>query len=296
MKVSVIIPFYNSESTIVETLESLESQSFKDWVLIAVNDGSTDSSEHFVKKFADANPGKVVCVKIRNGGPSRARNVGIRMAKTTFVAFLDSDDVWHPDKLGTQMNWLSTNPQALACTSAYQSFTPFSSKKGPIFNFNWTDEMLTKWSLLEGSGPCLCSTLMIRKDVLTALGGFDETMENAEDTEFSLRLASMGMVGSIGEVMMYYRVSSNQGHRNPNTILWGMEQVLANELFEGNESIKLRARCNALTLMSCRQYLNFEIMHGSSSLLRAFKIEVFGPIRYLSVTVSRKLKSRISSK
>ena len=105
--ISVIIPLYNKEHFVAKTIESVLAQTYKDYELIIVNDGSTDHSADVVSTFSDA---RIRYEEQANGGVSSARNHGLRMAKGEFVAFLDADDTWYPDFLEQMMRLYTAYP------------------------------------------------------------------------------------------------------------------------------------------------------------------------------------------
>src|SRR3990170_2838516 len=107
-KVSVIIPTYNREKYIVETLQSVFAQTFTDYEVIVIDDGSTDNTADVLRPYLD----RIVYIRKPNGGQGSARNVGIKVAKGEYIAFLDSDDLWMPEKLELQVKYLDNNKDA----------------------------------------------------------------------------------------------------------------------------------------------------------------------------------------
>lgn len=132
--VSVVIPYYNSERTIVRALDSVCGQSFEQPVeIILVNDGSTDQSRDVVYRFIQDHPDFVFRhVDQANGGPSKARNAGMRLSSGKYIAFLDSDDTWEPDKLAVQVRYMEDHPDvAISGTDYYinsNEVTKYSSR------------------------------------------------------------------------------------------------------------------------------------------------------------------------
>ena len=107
--VSVIMPAYNSEKYIGEAIDSVLSQSYKNWELIIVNDASSDNTESIIKEYAGKNS-KIVLISLsENKGVSNARNIAVQNARGRFVAFLDSDDIWTYDKLTKQISYMKEN-------------------------------------------------------------------------------------------------------------------------------------------------------------------------------------------
>lgn len=115
-KVSVIMPAYNSESFIHKAIRSVMNQTHTNWELWIIDDGSSDKTGEVVKKFLKADK-RISYIKTRNGGPGNARNVGIANSSGRFVAFLDSDDEWHPEKLEATLDYAHHHTSALTFTS-----------------------------------------------------------------------------------------------------------------------------------------------------------------------------------
>ena len=101
--VSIIIPCYNSQQFIRRAINSVLKQSYRNFEIIAVNDGSKDSTSSILDEFKK----KIKIIHIKNSGPSVARNIGIRKSKGELISFLDSDDYWHKDKLKIQVNFMN---------------------------------------------------------------------------------------------------------------------------------------------------------------------------------------------
>ena len=110
-KVSVIVPTYNRADRLEETLRSIISQTYKDFELIVVDDGSTDNTPKVMQSF----PGAQYLAMEKNSGVSKARNLGLACAKGQFICFLDSDDLWDEKKLQIQVNWMENNADSRVC-------------------------------------------------------------------------------------------------------------------------------------------------------------------------------------
>lgn len=140
MKVSVIIPFYSNISWLEEAVNSVLEQTFKDFEIIVVNDGSPEDDRLFLEKYSN----HLRYFKIENGGPARARNYGIKEAKGDYVAFLDSDDLWTPNKLETQLSEMIKNNVVWSHTN-YSTF----NEKGDVkeIDLNYYDGNMFPMSL-----------------------------------------------------------------------------------------------------------------------------------------------------
>jgi len=189
-KVSVITPAYNATKYICDALESIFAQTYQDFEVIVINDGSPDTEEfeQAIKPYRD----RIVYLKQANRGPSAARNAGILRARGEYVAFLDSDDAWHRDYLAEQMNILRESPSldltysdVLHYTESVSAGTPYSRKcpsNGPV----------TFESLLREDVAIPTSQVVVRKRAVADAGWFDEELWRAEDFDLWLRLAYQG--------------------------------------------------------------------------------------------------------
>ena len=145
--VSIIMPLFNAESFVTEAINSVIEQTYQNWELIVINDGSSDDSLSKVQEITD-NRVKIIN-NIKNVGVAATRNIGISHARGCFLAFLDSDDIWLPTKLEIQVTTLWENHDAVMCCSAYQTFTVidgqmvFKGKRVPPIKFNYRDNLIT---------------------------------------------------------------------------------------------------------------------------------------------------------
>lgn len=116
-KVSVIIPVYNKERYLANSIESIIDQSYKNWEIILVDDCSTDNSAKIISKYADKNPNIIYHKQEKNGGAAVARNTALNLANGRYAAFLDADDEWFPNKLEKQLEFMASNNAMMSCTA-----------------------------------------------------------------------------------------------------------------------------------------------------------------------------------
>lgn len=114
-KVSVIMPTYNCGRYIAKSIRSVQDQTYENWELLIVDDCSTDDTKKEVASFLNDQRIKYICMQ-QNGGPAAARNEALRRAQGDYIAFLDSDDIWHPQKLECQLAFMDTNKSFFSCT------------------------------------------------------------------------------------------------------------------------------------------------------------------------------------
>ncbi len=186
MKLTTVIPLYNAKDTILSTINSVIEQTYKEPIeIIVVNDGSTDGCEKLVEKLIEQNSTNRIIKLINkpNGGVSSARNRGIKEASGEWIALLDSDDIWLPEKLEKQFVEIKKNPDIkFIGTNRNNEVYPFFGKSNQkLFMLN-AREIILKWYPHT-------STALIRKDMLLKTNLYDETRSHAEDGDLWLRVS-----------------------------------------------------------------------------------------------------------
>ncbi len=189
-RVSVITIFFNAEKFIAEAIESVFAQTYEGWELLLVDDGSTDASTEIARKYAKQYPEKVRYLEHdghKNRGMSATRNLGIRHSRGEYIAFLDADDVWLPQKLEHQVAILESQPRAgmvYGATEYWYSWTglPEDLERDHVLVLGVPHDTLFEPPMLltllyplgQGTAPCLCS-LLVRSEVVEKVGGFEES-------------------------------------------------------------------------------------------------------------------------
>ncbi len=213
-KVSVIIPIFNKDKWIVQTLQSVASQTYDNWECLIVDDGSTDKSLTLINSFVAATKGNWKVITQTNSGQSHARNVGIEHATGDLLAFLDADDLWLPEKLQAQVNLLNRQPEVDALFSGYAIFEVGQVKKFRIVVHHSAENMCTGWLTMRGFGGLIESTGIIRRTALLGIGGFDESLSTSAGLDLSLRLAISCNSVVLSQPHVLYRLSDDQWHKN----------------------------------------------------------------------------------
>ncbi|VGO21669.1 glycosyltransferase family A protein [Pontiella sulfatireligans] len=182
---SVIIPVYNRAQLIDNTLQSVFQQSFRDYEIIVVDDGSTDNSRDVLQTYA----GRIVVLSQPNSGPGAARNLGVQRAQGKYLAFLDSDDLWFPWTLETYRKVILEKGEPSFITGKQYVFSSAASlsgvdNKGPLRVEEFPDYLASgdEWRWFG------VSSFVIRRDVFSKNGGFDGGNVNGEDADLALRL------------------------------------------------------------------------------------------------------------
>jgi glycosyltransferase involved in cell wall biosynthesis len=198
--VSIIVPMYNCEDTIEETISSIELSSFKNFEIILVDDGSKDNSIQVVENLILKSNFKISLFIKDNEGPSKARNFGVTKASGKYIVFIDSDDKIHSTYLEKAFNKIS-NDEKYALV--YSNVELFGAETG---KWNLKDFELKNF-LIQNSIPIFA---MFKKDNFLQLNGFDENLHFAEDWELWIRfLKNFGSAFQIKEELYYYRKSTS---------------------------------------------------------------------------------------
>ena len=215
--VSIIVPAYNCEKTIRRTIESVLNQSYNDWKLLIINDGSTDNTQSICEKYA-ATDRRIQILNQVNAGVSKTRNRGLDIADSKYIAFLDSDDTYHPEFLKVMINSLeSTNTDFAMC-----GFSKVNSLRNEcashILDISRYDfSKPEKYNIGEKSGTildsrdflylffqgCPCGTAAVwnkvfRSDLIKKAGvRFDESRNHGEDWKFNIELLDSGKISGV---------------------------------------------------------------------------------------------------
>ncbi|MBE9228369.1 glycosyltransferase [Phormidium sp. LEGE 05292] len=201
--ISVVIPVYNGEKTIKETIDSVLNQSFSYLELIIINDGSTDKTLEIVSGIKDE---RVKVYSYRNTGLAASRNRGISLAKGEYISFIDADDLWTPDKLESQLQALQENPEAAVAYSWTNCIDETGKFLGKGSYLSFSGDVSAKLLLTNfiDNG----SNVLIRIDALKKVGNFDESRKSCEDWDMWLRLASDYSFVAVSKPQVLYRMSA----------------------------------------------------------------------------------------
>ena len=202
-KVSIIIPAYNSLSFLPRTLKSVFNQTFQDYEVIIVNDGSSDGIEQWAEQITDS---RLKLISQENQGQSTARNTGITHAQGEYIAFLDSDDLWEPTKLEKQVQVLERNPGVGLVHTWVALIDEGNQFLGKVWRSDLEENAWAK--LIDGNTIACGSVPMVRRCCLETVGLFQRFPFACEDWDMWLRIAACYQFKVIKEILVYYRASS----------------------------------------------------------------------------------------
>ncbi len=321
-KVSVIIPTYNSASFLPEAINSVLNQTYSDFELIVVDDGSTDSTSEVLEQYQQ--DARVNCLFRTHTDRCTAKNIGIKKARGEVVAFLDADDIWLPDKLEKQVAFLDQNPEIAAVHGLVEMMDPrghFLSEE--TFKLHKLYEKAQRrgedYNGLTVGAVLFTSALVVRKECLDQAGYFDSQTALREDLDLCLRITQQnGRVAFLGwDPVVRYRYRGLKGHTDPavlhaylhifqkNLVLLEQENLLEKYriayqhfLFYSADCYYLldeRKKCRKATLQAIRfnsrSIFNFQLMRHFfmsffpirlSTLLRGSRVNLLPQYRRVS--------------
>jgi glycosyltransferase involved in cell wall biosynthesis len=219
--VTVVIPAYNAEVFIAQTIKSVIVQTYPHWELIVVDDGSTDNTANIVSSFNDS---RIRYIYQENRGLGEARNTGIHAAQSEIIAFLDADDVWDLKFLEKMVGLLNQHPQAAAVYCGFQYINSQGQSVGnprlqvvPLDIFHKTLIHKGNWLV-----PC---AVVLRKKLVEEVGLFDGELWGVEDTDMWIRLSARYPFVGLSEILVKYRVHNENMSKDPKHMITGAHRL-----------------------------------------------------------------------
>jgi len=242
-RVSVIIPTFNRLAFVTEAIESVRKQTYADYELVVVDDGSTDETPQMLhRQYPD-----ITTIRQPHRGVSAARNRGIARAQGTYLAFLDSDDLWMPQKLEKEMAFLEANTGIPVCYT-----DEIWIRRGRRVNPKKRHKKYSGWIFPQCLPLCIISpsSVVIHRDIFKATGLFDETLPVCEDYDLWLRITSRYPVHWLDIPLIIKR----GGHPDQlSKALWGMDRFRVKALTKILASPDLPGDWRALTEETLRE-------------------------------------------
>ena len=252
--VSIIMPAYNAEKFIYKSILSVINQTYHNWELIVVNDGSIDNTFEIVNAIKDI---RIRLINIKNSGVACARNVGIKKVKGDYIAFLDSDDYWYFNKLEIQLRYMLLNSGIDLSYTDYSTINEddifVKNKQLYPFKINNPNDRLLVFNYIA------TLTVMVKTSIVFELSGFDEAFFGTEDWDFWIRISSKGNLAYIDDRLACYRenlegisknkkkhliqeykvlkkyVLNSENKKLKNSALWFLYSKFTNYYFSSNE-------------------------------------------------------------
>lgn len=239
--VSVIVPTFNRLQFLPAAIASLREQSESDWQLIIADDGSDAATRSYLRTL-EAPPRVTILWLAHSGRPGVARNAALRVARGEFIAFLDSDDLWLPDKLARQLASLRRQPQRHWGYTAFELIDALGRPRrrgAPGAPGGWILE-----ALLTEQTVIALPSVMVRRALLERLGGFDERLTMCEDDELWLRLAAASEADALAEPLT--RVRRHGQHCGDDRTAWRDRRTVFEQALQRNPTPPVRALLRGL--------------------------------------------------
>jgi teichuronic acid biosynthesis glycosyltransferase TuaG len=247
--ISIIMPAYNASKHIVETLESIRKQSYTNWEIILVNDCSIDDTVQLINEFSTQVSNRVkVITNEKNIGVSASRNVAVANSSGSWLALLDSDDVWLPNHLETLVNEIALDSELGLVYSGCSVF--LDSVSNIIFKQEITKEMLDNFNVSLfthqiGINPC---TVLLKKESWDLVGGMVKNLNHAEEKELFFRLAQIGVKFKFSnQHTALYRKYSNASAASNNNSKMALGSIYVYEKHFDWKAIPLKIRISQLS-------------------------------------------------
>lgn len=216
--ITVIIPAFNSGRFIADALDSALRQSAPPAQIIVINDGSTDDTGARLRPYQN----RITVIDQPNQGTAAARNAGLRIATGDFIAFLDADDVWHKRKLEMQLEVLRRRPDIqLIGTGAFDC----PRENEPDISEDAAVVEVCRGRLLVRN-YFTASSILVRREIVQRLGGFDTTVSHTEDYDYWQRVSQLGVVANLKSPLTGYRQVAGSISRRPEGVERGLRRIL----------------------------------------------------------------------
>jgi glycosyltransferase involved in cell wall biosynthesis len=278
--VSIIMPCYNAAAHLPSSVGSVLAQTFNDWELIAIDDGSSDATLDWLRKQSDP---RFRIHSQANQGVSAARNAGLARASGRYVAFLDADDTWAAHFLGKMVAALQANPSAVLAYCGWQNLGLTGGRGEPFVPPDYENDKKAE-TLFAGCRWPVHAALVIRVAVLAA-GGFDRTLKNAEDYALWLRVATTAPIIRVPEVLAFYHFHGGEqasgDHARAALQHWQVQQeYLAGHPELGTVLGKSRARELMIGALLARGYACYwqRDLPAARKIFRAVMKQVYGTL------------------
>jgi len=206
--ISIIVSIYNSDKTLVSMIDSVLYQTYKNFELILINDGSKDNSSNIIKKYLKKDK-RIVLIDKENSGLTKSLNIGLKRVKGDYIARLDADDIWKKDKLEKQMKFLEENKDYFLVGTAYDEI----DEEGSVIYVNQRTKLLITDNIIRENivkfNPFLHSSVLFRKEILDTIGFYNEKFKYTQDYEYWIRIMSKYKVANIDETLASRRYSND---------------------------------------------------------------------------------------
>lgn len=220
IRLSVLMPVYNCQAYLDEAILSIRNQTYIEFEFLIVNDGSTDNSLELIQRHA-AEDDRIVVLDRPNGGIVHALNAGLERCQGKFIARMDGDDIALPERLAVQIRFLDENPDYVLVGTQIDIIDS-QNNVIPTQDRPTQSAAIVRSCLEQGGGAICHPTFMLRAAAIRQIGGYQKSMQLAEDLDVILRLSEIGQVANVPERLLRYRIHTEQTSHSYN-----LDQTLA---------------------------------------------------------------------
>jgi len=246
--VSIITPTYNRAKFIKDAIDSVLDQSFSDWELLIVDDGSTDNTSELLTAYEGDT--RIYYIKQPNRGQSIARNVALSRARGKYIGFLDSDDTWYPDKLERQCAFLEAHPE-VHIVHGDEAIIDEQGRETTRKNMRRYSGRITPY-LLEDNSVSITTTL-VRRECFESMGGFDSRYGVADDYDLWLRFSVCYRFHYQATLVANYRVMTDQISSDKRRRFYANERIIRDFLTQHQNCLTPTERRRGLSRFFCRK-------------------------------------------
>jgi len=225
--ISVVMSIFNGEQYLAEAIESILSQTFKDFEFIIIDDGSTDKSVQIINSYKD---NRIKLIRQENKGLASALNIGIKISQGKYIARMDADDISFPNRLELQYNFLENN---CICAAAGTS-AEIIDKDG---NYLYTSQVCTDWETIKKrlpDSPFYHSSVLFKKDIAERCGLYNENLYISQDKVLFAVMAKYGELRNLSDILIKYRISPYALTTNYKKITIKRNEIINRALQNGN--------------------------------------------------------------
>src|SRR4030066_1147661 len=235
--VSIILPTYNCASFLPHSIGTILSQTYNSYEIIVIDDGSTDNTKEVLYPFIQ----RIKYIRLeQNKGLPTARNIGILSAQGKYIAFIDADDLWLPEKLQTDIEYFETHPEVSMVYSKHINI----DEKGCVVNGSVKKQLPSGnifIQLFSEQNFIITSSVVVRKEIFETTGLFDEQLFNCQDWDMWLRIAFHFKVAGINKPLVKYRHNPHSLSKNRNNVL-KYQKIIIDKIYD-----KFKAAENSIT-------------------------------------------------
>jgi glycosyltransferase involved in cell wall biosynthesis len=252
--IAIVIPAYNASQYLRESIESVLNQTFQDFQLLIIDDGSTDDTSGIARGYCQQDS-RVKLISQTNQGLSATRNRGIDLTDSKFVTFLDADDIWYSDKLASHITHFHENPNLGISFARVEFLTPDGKQTGQMSKPPL--KQLQPHHFLYENPTVTGSNFVVRREVFEKITPFDTNMSYTEDLDFLLRVSCCNSweIEGINKVLMGYRISESSLSSNLDRMEQGWEFLISKARKHTPELVEqhyLKARSTQLRYLARR--------------------------------------------